>query len=413
MAKLGYAGFSQMRGSAGDYTFSKVGTATIVRRRIGKRGPLTSTPGILTEPQMRQLTKAANVINLYRVMKNAPKNGYPDLSKLISSYNRWFGFNMAASAPSVMLTRDVAQQGGAVVAPYIFTVGSLPSVEVSQDNGRYSTNIRVSIDITDATTVAAISDDLLANNPNLELYDQISFVRFNQYSDANSIPRVSVDLFRLIVDTGDNTPLYNSVLSSSFQSNNGFLGTSTDVASGGFVYVVSRRKNTSSELLVSSQRIIVVNNSSILGTVTSDAAYLDAADSYGGTRDGVFLDPTNRVRTYGAVEGGQDTDANPTVSYFSVSNNGNTYTAAQTTQPTLTAGQVTLTLQGSNLQTSSAALIIAGQTVQMTAGTRNEQNATFTYTLNSSGSLQAVIANGQTIKTYSAQQQDGGGVAEP
>lgn len=131
-----------------------------------------------------------------------------------SKKQTWSDYNAFVSANSkispVYLTKGEAEQGAAVVAPYVVTKGSLPSVAVVSDetNEQFVSDLYVGdLVIAGTTTAAELSAALRANNNNMQEGDQVSFILNFQGTTTDGVPYITSRYYEFIIDSSDNRTL--------------------------------------------------------------------------------------------------------------------------------------------------------------------------------------------------------------
>lgn len=247
-----------------------------------------------TQSQMGQRVKWANLVNLYRANRSWMKYAYETKKSSQSEYNKFMSINVASS--HIYLTKDVANAGGCVVDKYLMTQGSLPSIEfVPTDNGYFASNIVLTTGtISPSTTIAAFSQDVIANNPAIREGDQLSFVRMTQMTNASTgVPYVVVREYEVIIDSTNSVSLWNYLPVEYFYewgNNTKYLAVGTAVGKvGGFCMILSR--TISGKTYVSSQRVILVGMDEYIAAWSNSVALQSAIDSYG-VSDNAFLSST-------------------------------------------------------------------------------------------------------------------------
>lgn len=247
-----------------------------------------------TQSQMGQRVKWANLVNLYRANRNWMKYAFETKKSNQSEYNKFMSLNVASSR--IYLPKDVANAGGCVVDEYLMTQGSLPSIEfVPTDNGYFASNIVISPSlITQNLTIAAFSQDVIANNPAIREGDQLSFVRMTQMTNASTgVPYVVVREYEVIIDSTNTANLWDYLPKEYLVSWGGdptYLAVGTAAGKvGGFCMILSR--TISGKTYVSSQRVILVGMDAFISAWSSSAALQSAINSYG-VSDDAFLSST-------------------------------------------------------------------------------------------------------------------------
>ena len=278
---------TRLRGSAGEWTFTRLGGRTVAKQKV-ERKEIPSR----TFAQMRHRVRWANLVNLFRAFTGTLHPSFESRPQGVSDFNMFISSNIGGSP--VYLTSQEATQGGAVVAPYQITRGSLPSVEVVANgpNGEVGTDSSLgSLTIGESTTLKQFSDAVVNNNANYQNGDQIScFVAKQSTNSVTGVPYVEIDAYEVTLDQTDNETLLSEfdpdgVVFTTMASSDK-LGMSQTV-NGGVAYVHSRK--TPSGTKVSTQELLV--NNTLLPNYQSDAKMLEAVKSYGGTTTDAFLTP--------------------------------------------------------------------------------------------------------------------------
>ena len=245
-----------------------------------------------TFAQTRRYVQLANIISMWRAFTGNLHPSFEGRRQLVSDMNMFVSANLG-NIP-VYLTRNEAKQGGAVVAPYQVTCGSLPSVDVvaSGTNGEVGTDISLgSLTIGESTTVKQFSDAVVNNNTNYQQGDQITcFVAKQSTNSVSGVPYVEIEAYEITLDQLDNETLLSEFdpdgLVFTKMASSDKLGMSQAV-NGGVVYIHSRK--TSNGTKVSTQYFVV--NNTLLANYQSDAKLVEAVKSYGGTTADAFLTP--------------------------------------------------------------------------------------------------------------------------
>ena len=237
-----------------------------------------------TIDQMSQRVKWANLVNFYRANKSWMKFAFETKPTNRTDYNQFMSLNVAASR--IYLPKGIANQGGCVVDNYVMTQGSLASIEVTESDGEWLTNLFLpsSITISELTTVAEVSAALISSNPALREGDQLSFIRFTQQTNSNTgVPFVVVRKYEVILNTSD-LRFFSNFMPIDYITSSG-SGSAYSIAvedsgnAGGFLLCLSR--TAGGKTYVSTQSIIVANNDAIIQAYSSSNALQTAIDSYG------------------------------------------------------------------------------------------------------------------------------------
>ena len=113
---------SKLNGSAGNLTFKQLGGKTVVSEKI------SSTTDAKTSPQQKQRMKWANVVRMYKVLRDYMKLAFGGSTNGRNDYAKFVSTNLAL-AP-VYLTKQEVNAGACIVAPYAITQGALKSIVV-------------------------------------------------------------------------------------------------------------------------------------------------------------------------------------------------------------------------------------------------------------------------------------------
>lgn len=229
----------------------------------------------------------SNLVNFYKSSKGWMPKAFESKSSKQTDYNRFMSANLAGAR--IALTKTQAAVGACVADAFIVAQGSLRSIQVSRMADTWQTDIALgALTINDNTTVGVFADACIKNNNWILEGDQISFISYQQYIDAQNTPHVictayEVTLYRNSEDKlRDYLPEFCSQVSTAKN-----LATSNDISTGGFAYILSRNLG-GGRLQVSTQQLITNNDVMILQY--SSATNVQAAiESYGVDTD-KFLD---------------------------------------------------------------------------------------------------------------------------
>lgn len=262
----------------------------------------TSVTNPRTPDQMNQRVKWQNLVSFYRVNKSWMKYAFETKASNQSEYNKFMSVNAAAS--NIYFTKQLANLGACVVAPYIVTQGSLTPIEFVAQTGNWQSNIFLPSDFTlsSSTTVGAFAAAIIALNPAIQEGDQLSFIRLTQMSNADTgAPYVIMRKYEILMRStstalvGDFLPLdYFSLTTASGQK---ALSVVDSGLAGGFALILSR--TTGGRTYVSSQKIVVANNEAMIASYSSAVALQNAIQSYGEGED-AFLSSNTAYGTEAA-----------------------------------------------------------------------------------------------------------------
>lgn len=271
------------------YRNTKMGTV------VAKTPKKASTPR-RSEKQMYTRCQLGNVAANFKLFEGRLALGFEDKSAGQSEFNLYIQCNYGG-ANAVFITKYERLNGACVLAPYQFTRGTLKSVGYALNaDGQLVTNIRVgALQIGAQTTVGQFTQAVLQNNTGYQEGDQITFFYGEQDEDPmTGVPRAVLDSWKVVLDSEDETLLYNVVSSLGFMSvqsaETHVLGMIEELQNAGAAWVHSR-DDGNGNLKVGTQRLLVVSD--ILASYQTTAAWKASADSYGGVNTkAVYLNPS-------------------------------------------------------------------------------------------------------------------------
>ena len=165
----------KISGKVGDLVYQVRGGQQVIR------GVATSMKNPRTEAQMAQRMKWPNVLAAYRALQPYMKDCFETKQGGQTDYNRFMGINLHAEP--VYLEKGAARLGAGIVASYVVSQGSLPSIQVN--GATPATDIALgTLTIGDDTTVAEFAQAVVQNNYAYSYGDQIAFFRLVQEEDS-------------------------------------------------------------------------------------------------------------------------------------------------------------------------------------------------------------------------------------
>jgi hypothetical protein len=244
-----------------------------------------------TTSQQTQRVKWANLVNFYRANRSWMKYAYESKKPTQSEYNKLMSLNVTNSP--IYLTKQAAASGACVVAPYIMTQGSLPSIQLTNSNAGLLTNLFLpaGFSITPLTTIGEITNALLEANPSLQAGDQLSFVRYIQLvNETTGYPYVIVRKYEVLLLRNSVDIFGNYMPLDLFGVQNVDGGDVISVSNGGEIggVMLVHSRTISGKTYVSTQSIVLVNNEAIYDQYSGQAA-LDAAILSYGSEEDAFL----------------------------------------------------------------------------------------------------------------------------
>lgn len=246
--------------------------------------------------QMSQRIKLANLVNAYKA--NAAwmaRYAFSRRPTKWSVYNAFVSANINGNTP--YLTKSEAAAGCAIVSPYKFTDGTIPSIVHSQfdgQNGLTDLYLGAGFTIDENTTTGAFSEAILENNNGVQAGWQLSLIINYQQSNGNTyyiLPRY-YEVTLAVGDTttlGDRLPLdHIAAVANSAATNTqlAYVAGAGDAVAG---YMFCLSKKTGGVVDVSSQ-YMVLTNLTLYQSYTSATQAAAAAASYGSSET-AFLQP--------------------------------------------------------------------------------------------------------------------------
>lgn len=335
---LGYA-----RGKVGDLVFA---------RRLGQqttRAYNSNPRDAKTRSQVTQRVKIANVIAMYRALKNVCNHSFEGLGVGQSCYNAFVKANLTGN--TVSLTKEAASLGACIVAPYLISRGSLASIVVEGTGADAVTNISVgNLTISGTTTIGQFAKAVVANNAGIEHGDQLTYVSCVQQTDVNTgNPVVVCGIYEVTLDSNSNDLLRKFIPEVGSSVKNGFLAHGPLIGRGGFAWILSR-KPVGGSLMVSTQRLILTSPD-VYDEYTTESANTKAITSYGFVMEPILSPgvsgPASGPQGGGSQSGGSSVPSS-NISVSSITVDGTSITSAKEDALQLDAGSHAIVINGSN-----------------------------------------------------------------
>ena len=284
MAKI-FGVNTKISGKEGQLLYRQTKAGTIV-----SEAPVKPITPLRTQSQMNIRAQWANLGAIYKQFDAMLRKGFEELPPSMNVYNAFIQANLGVVR--VYITKTMKLNGGAILAPYQITRGSLPSIAMTlnANNLLVSSVALGTLSIDATTTVAQFSQAVLDNNESFLEGDQLTFFHGIQTIDTvTRIPRATIRGHKVVLNTADETPLWDVVGQLGFSVEDNCVATSQQITNGAAVWVHSR-ENAEGDLKVSTQFFYVEN--SALATYQSNAAINASINSYGGVNArAVYLQP--------------------------------------------------------------------------------------------------------------------------
>ena len=284
MAKI-FGVNTKISGKVGQLLYRQTRTGTVISE-------LPVKPAIprRSARQMDRRTQWGNLAAIYKQFDSMLRRGYENLPPQMSVFNAFIQANI--DVVKVYITKAIRLNGGAILAPYQITRGSLPSISMAKN----ASNILVSgirlgsLAIDANTTVGQFSQAVIDNNDAFDEGDQLTFFHGIQSIDTvTRTPRATIRSYKVVLNTAEDTKLWDVVDRIGFSVTDNCLATSQQITNGAAVWVHSRE--TADGVLKVSTQLFFVENSA-LATYQGRTAFTAAANSYGGINSAaVYLQP--------------------------------------------------------------------------------------------------------------------------
>lgn len=276
---------TKISGKVGQLLYRQTRTGTVISE-------LPVKPAIprRSARQMDRRTQWGNLAAIYKQFDSMLRRGYENLPPQMSVFNAFIQANI--DVVKVYITKTIRLNGGAILAPYQITRGSLPSISMAKN----ASNILVSgirlgsLAIDANTTIGQFSQAVIDNNDAFDEGDQLTFFHGIQSIDTvTRTPRATIRGYKVVLSTAEDTKLWDVVDRIGFSVTDNCLATSQQITNGAAVWVHSR-ETADGALKVSTQLFFVEN--SALATYQGRTAFTAAANSYGGINSAaVYLQP--------------------------------------------------------------------------------------------------------------------------
>lgn len=240
--------------------------------------------------------RIANIANIYRAIALIEKRGWENKGANQSDFNMFSKFNLANSP--VFLTKQEAELGAAVVAPYAVSRGSLVPIEckyVEETIFQFSLKLGSAEIDWDTMTIPDFSARIIENNKGWQYGDKLSACVCHQITRTVSgvtIPQVEVVYLEITLDA-DSTQLLTDMGNwdaLQIDADNDHVLRFLD---GGDAAFIIHSREVAGKLLTSEQDMILQNPFSELFVKYTSPAQQEAAMQSYGYKDAVLLDPNS------------------------------------------------------------------------------------------------------------------------
>ena len=172
MAKVKSSGLRNYVGRLGGSVYYMLKGQNVAR----EKAPEVSNPRTAT--QMRQRMQWANLVAMYKCLQPyLGKKAFQNKPATWSDYNAFMSANLGSTP--VYLTKDMVQNGHALLAPYKVTEGSLPTIGLAYNKdgiGFLSDIDATSYTMGEDESVAALSNAIIGDNTGWQEGDQLGII---------------------------------------------------------------------------------------------------------------------------------------------------------------------------------------------------------------------------------------------
>ena len=184
------------------------------------RNPRKGSQARRSEKQASTRCQMANAAANYTLYNGKLKEAFEGKNAGVSDFNAFIQVNYGKNP--VYITKQESQSGGCVLGNYQYSRGSLPAIGTSLQGGRLVSGLKLGGLTVDAgTTVGALSEALIGNNADWQQGDQLTFFLAEQWMDSEGVPRVTMESWKLVLYSGDDSLLYGVVDGRGFASVDG------------------------------------------------------------------------------------------------------------------------------------------------------------------------------------------------
>lgn len=152
--------------------------------------------------QMDHRTQWGNLAAIYKQFDSMLRRGYENLPPQMSVFNAFIQANI--DVVKVYITKTIKLNGGAILAPYQITRGSLPSISMAKNASNILvSSIRLGTLAIDAnTTIGQFSQAVIDNNDSFDEGDQLTFFHGIQSIDTvTRTPRATIKGYKVVLNT--------------------------------------------------------------------------------------------------------------------------------------------------------------------------------------------------------------------
>lgn len=267
----------KMKGRVGAYSFYTSSGGRQVARIANNSSNYGETAKRTEAMQVRR-SRWGNLVSFYRMNKDLMARAFERKEANLSDYNRYMQLN--APIATVSLVKDDFMRGMAILQEYIVADGSLPEIGVRdvQSNSIIFNLLTETDEEWGELTIGEISTDLLANNPQLQEGDQLTFICWINAGATPSQIRIHRQLCEMTIDSQSQTLFGNLPYGNIVAGNGEYVGIIGP--DGVFGQAIIHSRSVGGNLLVSHAKI-KLNNTTMVDQFSSAEEVKKAISSYG------------------------------------------------------------------------------------------------------------------------------------
>lgn len=276
-----------LKGKIGDTTYYVAESRQLARQALNNSN--YGATASRTDVQQTRRVRWANLVNFYSGNKAWMKKAYENLKPGVSIFNRFMQLNLPTA--DIALTKTQAQAKVWVITPLQISQGSLPSVTNSVYGEGNAASINATIEIGEATTVAQLSQNIIAQNSEFINGDAIVCVIFSGTESGPATTQAynpaSYQYHEMVLNTTDERLV--SVAYPLWQVFEGELAHRSADGASAFVYIHTRK--SAGKLYVSTETIVTMPEDTTEVPLWRSANQLSAAIASYGEATSVPLAP--------------------------------------------------------------------------------------------------------------------------
>lgn len=271
---------AKISGNVGAMNFRRRGADTVVAERSYENSSAGSGS---SEGQRLHRCRLANMVAIFRTIQAIEARAWEGKKPYVSDFNMLTKINLASSP--VFLTKEEAALKASVIAPYIVSRGSLPSLKQTYEGNTFKVGVKCGAELDfSLATIGAVSQAILDRNPDWKDGDKLSIACIDQQQDTVSgvvIPVAKVRYIEFTLDVNSTATIDTIPGFVALQFDHDLAGELICYIGGDAAFAIHSRKR--SGYLETSEQMVIMKNllNPIYLQYTSDSQKTKAMDSYG------------------------------------------------------------------------------------------------------------------------------------